>query len=792
MERNDPAGRKSPGPTRLKTPPHQVRGFDSNLPWPVTSLIGRERQVAEACTLLLREDVRLLTFIGPGGVGKTQLALAVARKMSCAFADGAVFVSLAPVSDPALVASAVAQKFDVRDTGTRPLLEGLRAALRERDLLLFLDNFEHVMAAAPLVIDLLTACKRLKVLVTSRELLHLTGEHAFDVPPLDLPDTTRSLPIDELTNCDAIRLFVTRAREVKSDFALTDVNADAVCAICRSLDGLPLALELAAARVRVLAPSSLLAQLPHRLPLLTGGHRDAPERLKTMRHAIAWSYDLLALDEQRLFRRLSLFVGGFTFDAAMAVAADASFLDHLNSLIDKSLVQQAVQPDGETRFSMLETIREFGLEQLKASGEEEAARDAHAAVFLRLAEAAFPHYEDAGLVEWSDRVEADLANCHAALEWADACGDAETLARLGGALWTLECYRGHPGGWSRWLERALAMRDALSPAALIKVIDGAAAYYIFVAEDEAQAETLASELLALADSLGDAYGVYCAHGHLGMLAVHRSDYEDAAVHLRQALALAPSVWNPDNHIAWTVYGLASLAYRQGDLTAAATGFADALARHKITGNPMGTQCALTDLGRVRLAQGEIRDAATLSAEALALGWDIRDAQGIDDALASLSVIAVATDQPRDAARLLGAIDSQRLRSGMLLEPEAKADAAQATAEARRTLGDEAFDTAWMAGQKLSLEEATREAYEVARIASADTLSPPAGTPVHGLTPRELEVLRLVAAGHSNREIADTLFISVPTVKRHLSNVLAKLGLPSRSAATAYAHTHRLA
>jgi predicted ATPase len=366
--------------------------------------------------LLGRDDVRLLTFTGPGGVGKTQLALAVARDVAGSFADGAFFVSLAPLTDPEIVSSAIAQALDILDSGTRPLIEGLKAALCERELLLLLDNFEHVTAAAPMVVELLSASLRLKVLITSRELLHLSGEHAFEVPPLELPDASQSLVVHELTKFESIRLFVTRAREAKADFALSDANAGAVVDICRSLDGLPLALELAAARVRVLAPPALLGQLTNRLQVLTGGHRDASERLQTMRRAIAWSYDLLAPDEQCLFRQLSVFVGGFTLDGAEAVGTDDAVLDQLSSLVDKSLVQQAEQPSGETRFSLLETIREFGLEQLEASGEAELIRDAHAAAFAALAEAAVPHYDDAGLEAWSDRVEADLANCHAALE----------------------------------------------------------------------------------------------------------------------------------------------------------------------------------------------------------------------------------------------------------------------------------------------------------------------------------------------------------------------------------------
>jgi predicted ATPase/DNA-binding CsgD family transcriptional regulator len=774
--------------TQLHPVPTGRRGARSNLPAALTSLIGRAREGAAVSALLHQEDVRLVTFIGPGGVGKTQLALAVARKLCGAFADGVTFVPLAPLSDPALVVSAIAQELGVHDSGSRPLLDGVRAVLQEQELLLLLDNLEHLRAAAPLIADLLTSCPDLKVLTTSRELLHLAGEHAFDVRPLALPDRTESLLVDELTSYDAIRLFVTRAKEVKPDFVITDANARAVTEICWSLDGLPLALELAAARVRVLAPVDLVVQLTNRLQILTGGHRDAPERLQTMRHAIAWSYDLLTPEEQRLFRRLSVFVGGFSLERAEAVGVEESVLDPLTSLVDKNLVYQVEQPNGETRFSMLETIREFGLEQLAANADLESARDAHAAAFVALAEAALPHYDAGGWVDWCDRIEADRDNCHAALAWADASGDAEMLARLAGALWRFEFARGDASDEGRWLERALARRDAVSPAALTEVLDGMACFYIFVVGDMARAEALATELLAHAEAIGDAYGACDGLNYLVVLALRRSDNQEAAALANRALALAPTARSPETQIILAISSLAIVAFHQGDLDAAATQYADALARSRELDYLFGIEMALTFFGQVRLAQGMTKDAAALIAEGLTLATDGRDSTGIEHGLNSLAVVAIATGQIREAAHLLGAVDALRLRHGLEPEVDLFAVAVPVALQARQAMGDEVFAEAHEAGQKMPPEEAIQLAFRIAEAAASDA-PPIASTTRNGLTPRELAVLRLLVEGLSDKEIAETLRITRRTASKHVETIRDKFDVPSRTAAATYAARH---
>jgi predicted ATPase len=366
-----------------------------NLPAQLTPLIGREREVAAVCAFLRQPGVRLLTLTGTGGVGKTRLGLQIATDLLEDFADGVCFVSLAPISDPELVVPAIAQTLGIKEAGKKPLLDLLIASLRNESLLLFLDNFEQVVTAAPRLSDLLRACPRLSILVTSRAPLHISGEHEFPVPPLATPDLNQLLESEALSEYAAIALFLQRARMTRPDFQVTSTNARTLAEICVRLDGLPLAIELAAARIKILPPHNLFKQLEHRFEVLTGGARDLPAWQQTLRNTIQWSYDLLNNEEQRLFRRLSIFVGGCTLEAAAGVCNVSSdtngsmgLLEGVTSLVDKSLLQQMEQESEEPRLLMLETIREFGLVCLRESGELEAVSRAHAAYYLGLAEEA--------------------------------------------------------------------------------------------------------------------------------------------------------------------------------------------------------------------------------------------------------------------------------------------------------------------------------------------------------------------------------------------------------------------
>jgi predicted ATPase/class 3 adenylate cyclase len=418
----------------------QLKSLDispNNLPVQLTSFIGRSREKDEVKQMLSKE--RLLTLTGSSGSGKTRLALQVAVEMIEYFNDGVFFVPLAPITEPGLVASTIAQSLGAIESSARTIMDSLKDYLQNKSLLLLLDNFEQVISAAPLVAELLVACNELKILITSREGLHVSGEIEYPVLPLELPNLKQLPPLESLSHYAAVELFIQRAKAVKPGFEITNTTAPAVAEICYRLDGLPLAIELAAARIKLLPPPAMLTRLEHRLEFLTGGGRDAPVRQQTLRNAIAWSYDLLDENEQKLFQRLSVFIGGFTLDAVEAVAEEnpspGLVLDRLESLLDKSLLQEVEGTNSELRFMMLETLREFGSEQLEANGEQSTIRQRHANFFLSIAEQTKARLGSAGQVEWIDRMEQEHDNLRAALEWSKtADGAAETCLRLADAL----------------------------------------------------------------------------------------------------------------------------------------------------------------------------------------------------------------------------------------------------------------------------------------------------------------------------------------------------------------------
>ena len=434
---------------------------DRLLPTPLTAFVGRERELAALRALISRRGVRLVTLTGPGGVGKTRLAIQVARDLADRFADGVRFVPLAPVRAPELVLPVIARQLGIGESAPGTVLQDLTEQLATKELLLVLDNLEQVLDAASALVPLIAGCPDLTVLVTSRAALRVSGEHEFVVPPLPLPGEGGSWTFDQIARADAVRLFSERAEAVQVGFRLDAANAWDVARVCHRLDGLPLAIELAAARTKVFSPHALLARLERRLPLLTGGPRDAPARLRTMRDAIAWSHDLLDPDEQRLFRRLAVFVGGCTLAAADAVVNGASdtgvdVLDGISSLVDKSLVLPAATSDdstGEPRFVMLETIREFALDELTRSGEGDAVRRAHADYFRALAERAEPALRGAGQVAWIARLEAELPNLRAVLDRSLAGGDVESGLRLAGSLYWFWFLRNHVDEGRSWFER---------------------------------------------------------------------------------------------------------------------------------------------------------------------------------------------------------------------------------------------------------------------------------------------------------------------------------------------------
>lgn len=802
-----PAAPSRPSPAPLLQIPNRER-LGASLPVPLTSFVGREREIAAVCDLVVRWDVRLVTLTGPGGVGKTRLAIETAVRVRDSFPDGIWFVGLAPMRDPGLVASSVAEVLGVRDAGNVPLSERLRTVLRDKHLLLVLDNFEHLVAAAPFVIDLLEDCSNLTILVTSRIRLRVSGEHEHAVPPLGLATPETALAAEDVATAEAVRLFVERAQAVKEDFLLTTENAAAVADICRHLDGLPLAIELAAARIKVVPPPVLRARLNKRFALLTGGARDLPARQRTMRDTIAWSYDLLSPDEQRLFRRLAVFVGGCTLEAAEAVGqADGAdktgsdVFDGVAELIDANLLRQEAGPEGEPRYLMLETVREFGLEQLEQSGEEAAQRRAHALWCLSLAEWAWERLvHDGWREEWLASVAADYDNLRAAASWLEQTGDAEEFLRLVGCLGAFWIGSGHRREGRAWLERSLdPARSATAPATVRARALHSAAWLAANRGDHEAATSQASEALALWRDLGDRLGMTQALSILTLSDLTRGDYEGVAAHAAETEALltelgrgAPEERGPRWLRAGARIQVGAAAFGQGDLARAAVVLEDGIALCRALEEPgSGAWWAANFLALVECARGDRASAAARLVENLSV-WGT--GEPLAETLAGVAVLAVVSGASEQAARLFGAAEALRDRLGhAFLLPE-RAAFERGLDTARAVLGEVDFASARAAGCALPLEETLAEA--TAFLASVAESEPRPGSSggalAAGLTPREQEILGLIAEGLSNREVGGVLSISPRTVENHVTAILAKLGVPSRTAAVVTAHRLGLA
>jgi predicted ATPase/class 3 adenylate cyclase len=686
-----------PAPKTLEVP--------TNLPVPLTSFVGRDRELARIRDLL--EGTRLLTLTGPGGCGKTRLAIEAAGGLLPSFSDGVFFVELAPITDPGLVPSTIAVALGVREEPARPIEESLENALRDRERLLVLDNFEQILGAAPLVTELLGASPRLKVLVTSRATLHLTGEQELPVPPLGMPDAAELPPAERLTEFEAVALFAQRAAAAAPDFVVTDENAAAVAEVCARLDGLPLAIELAASRIKLLSPSAVLDRLQHRLALLTGGPRDLPARQRTLREAIAWSYDLLEPAEQTLFARLATFVGGWTIEAAEAVAdpdgvLGVDLLDALGSLVDKSLIRNEAE-QGDLRFGMLETIREFGTNVLEETGDAGRARRRHASFFLAMAEVAEPELtgRDQG---WPDRLEREHDNIRAALRWSIDTGEADTGLRMAGALWRFWLVRDHLVEGRAWAEELLALPAAAArTAARAKALSalGSLAYWL---RDTESVRGPYEESLAISRELGDRRGE--AEGAFNLsFSYHLAGDFRGAGELRRMAAEIYRELGDEVRLAFANMALAMMSFYEGDVQDAYALIGEARRTMRRVGDLWGIVQASGLEAALALKEGDRERARAAAFEALDANVTLGHTLGIAISIQALALLAIQEGRPEVGIRLAGSVG--RVREAAVGEAPPTLVGLQDPREAAgASLPEDRIAALWEEGRAMSLEEAT--------------------------------------------------------------------------------------
>jgi predicted ATPase/DNA-binding CsgD family transcriptional regulator len=723
------------------------------------------------------------------------LALALGAALLEIFEDGVSFVDLSAIVDPSLVMVATAQVLGVGDTGQQTSLESVIQTVRNRQLLLILDNFEQVLEAAGEVADLLLAVPGVKMLVTSRAPLHISTEHEFPVPPLELPDRTSVVTPEGLTQYESVALFVQRAQAARPDFCVTTQNAGAVAEICARVDGLPLAIELAAARVKLLPPRTLVARLSSRLQLLTGGARDRPARQQTLRATIDWSHSLLDDIEKAYFRRLAVFSGGWTLDTAQAICGgDGDVVNVHTSLLDKSLLQHEETTEDEPRFRMLETIHEYALEQLDRSEEAGAIRRAHAEYFVSVAEAAQLDLSGPSSILWLNRLEAEHDNLRAAVRWSVENRNAELALRLCSALRRYVDARGHGNEGRRWLESALALDSRALPALRARGLY-VAGRWAWLRGDYARAVASHEESMSLYQSIGDERGVASALQYLGNVAHHQEEYARAADLYQRSLTLHRSAGDTDGS-AGVLNSLGVLARNQGDLEQARSYFEESLAIYRGLGDGRNVAFLLNNLARVARDLGDWGGTLDLCNQSLGLFSDLADAWGVALVLLNLGIIAQEYGDLVRAARLFGAAESLlEASTGSSFLPLSPPEAARCAASAlatRISLGEDEFATHWRAGRGLTLADAVAEGRGTTL---SQSVAPAASVPESGaadpLTAREREVARLMAEGKTNRQIGEALVITEWTVDTHVRHILTKLNLRSRAQVAAWAVERRL-
>jgi predicted ATPase/DNA-binding CsgD family transcriptional regulator len=796
------------------------------LPIPLTPIVGRETDLAAARAQLLEGNIRLLTITGPAGVGKTRFALELANAVKAAYPDGAVFVPLVTCKSEEAVLAALARGLAVRDEGDRSLEERLLGYLRPRSMLLVTDNFEQVVEAAPLVRRLLAACPNVTFLVTSSIALRVDGEHELPLQPLPLPETS------DPAMSDAVRLFVQRARAVRPDFRLTAANAEVIADVCRRLDGLPLAIELAAARSNVLSPAELLSRLDQRFQVLVSQSRDVPERQQTMGNAIAWGYNLLQPDEQDLLRCLSVFAGGWTLEAAETVCNGQcrNVLDGLSALTDQSMVRQRELPDGSLRFSMLESIRDYAQAQLVSSGQADAARGAHLDYIEDLAHKAMVELTGRETGAWLERLDSDHDNIRVALEWVRSQRLGERGVALGAGFWRFWQTRGYTSEARRWM----TVLDAL-PGAQVRTTVRAEFLFgmgrlLFQHGEYDLARSAFREAHAVALDVGEHPIAAGSLMQLGTVDTLQGDFDEARRNLDAGLAIrrehddhwgtamallirgrlselngelieARELFDESLHLfremqyqpgeARVMYHLGNLAMHEQRLDEALLHYQRSLATMREFGDIDGIGVGLLNMGLAHWMRGDLQQSQESVSEAIAVFQDLGTPAWTAACLEVFALLAEACDRHALSVQMSAVAAGLRAAKQTPIPPIHRNRHDQLLARLRRTLGNESYVFAWEQGRLMATDEAVAlvragvTPAEGARKADQHAPDKPA------LTRREIEILGLVADGLSNQEIATRLYISPRTTTTHISNILRKLGVSSRTAAVAAARRQHL-